>query len=633
MQITKKAKALKGENFMSKLNIKNKRMFRNVMMLLIIAVLSVGVFFTFSGLTQSTPGQAPEQDGQMQMQMSGNSQNSSTPPEKPSDDNNASAPQGDNSNSNDSSNNESSNNNSSDDGNSNASSNSNQQPTPPSNDSSNSGANGQTPNGQMPQNSNQSDTQFNYNYIILAVLILLICAVLIYLIMSGFNKKSVKTTFKSIDKIIIYVLVLIVATSGMTFGGIYASKHFLSNNAPNSMQAQNENVDASGKTEVDGQELTLGDEYEATEADESAILVSNGGNATIDGAKITKSSGDSSNTESSEFYGVNSGVLVQKNSTATIKNATISTSAKGSNAVFSTGENSKIYISDSTITTTGESSSRGLDATYGGYIEADNVKITTQGGSCASLATDRGEGTVKATNSTLETNGKGSPVIYSTGDITLSNSTGTANGSQMVVIEGKNNATVTSSKLTATGNGNRGDTDVCGVMIYQSMSGDAGEGTGTFTAKNSTLSISKSSKYYKSAPMFFITNTDAIINLNNTKLSFGSGVLLNAKATSEWGNSGSNGGNVTLNAENQTLDGDIEADEISTVSISLKSSSYTGSINNSNSAKEISLTLDKSSKIKLTADTYVTSLDDKDTSYSNIDFNGYKLYVNSKAIN
>lgn len=38
-------------------------------------------------------------------------------------------------------------------------------------------------------------------------------------------------------------------------------------------------------------------------------------------------------------------------------------------------------------------------------------------------------------------------------------------------------------------------------------------------------------------------------------------------------------------------------------------------------------------KIKLTGDSYVTSLEDDDTTYSNIDFNGYKLYVNGVAIN
>lgn len=94
--------------------------------------------------------------------------------------------------------------------------------------------------------------------------------------------------------------------------------------------------------------------------------MSNSVNATITSATVNKSDGDSSNTENSEFYGVNSGILVQENSTATIKDTKITTSAKGSNAVFSTGENSKIYISDSTITITGESSSRGLDATYKG---------------------------------------------------------------------------------------------------------------------------------------------------------------------------------------------------------------------------------------------------------------------------
>lgn len=63
------------------------------------------------------------------------------------------------------------------------------------------------------------------------------------------------------------------------------------------------------------------------------------------------------------------------------------------------------------------------------------------------------------------------------------------------------------------------------------------------------------------------------------------------------------------------------------------SSSYEGAINSDNSAKEINLTLDKSSTIKLTKDSYVTSLENEDTENSNIDFNGYKLYVNGKAIN
>lgn len=60
---------------------------------------------------------------------------------------------------------------------------------------------------------------------------------------------------------------------------------------------------------------------------------------------------------------------------------------------------------------------------------------------------------------------------------------------------------------------------------------------------------------------------------------------------------------------------------------------FTGKINLENSAKSIKLVIDKTSKIKLTSDSYVSSLEDEDSSYDNIDFNGYKLYVNGTAIN
>ena len=54
--------------------------------------------------------------------------------------------------------------------------------------------------------------------------------------------------------------------------------------------------------------------------------------------------------------------------------------------------------------------------------------------------------------------------------------------------------------------------------------------------------------------------------------------------------------------------------------------------NENNEAKEIKLVLDKNSKIKLTGDSYISELEDTDTSYSNIDLNGYKLYVGGKEL-
>lgn len=100
-----------------------------------------------------------------------------------------------------------------------------------------------------------------------------------------------------------------------------------------------------------------------------------------------------------------------------------------------------------------------------------------------------------------------------------------------------------------------------------------------------------------------------------------------------WGSNGSNGGNVTLTLTNQKLNGNIDVDSISTLDMTLSNNSYyEGAININNTAQEITLKIDKNSKIKLTADTYVTSLEDEDTTYANIDFNGYKLYVNNKLV-
>lgn len=78
--------------------------------------------------------------------------------------------------------------------------------------------------------------------------------------------------------------------------------------------------------------------------------------------------------------------------------------------------------------------------------------------------------------------------------------------------------------------------------------------------------------------------------MGNNKLSYGSGILLKVEGTSEWGNSGSNGGNVTLNANNQELIGNIECDDISTVVLNLTNGSYLESaINASNTGKSVEL--------------------------------------------
>ena len=397
------------------------------------------------------------------------------------------------------------------------------------------------------------------------------------------------------------------------------------------LQSSRNSYDYSSYSCTSINENLSGKTLSSTTSDQSVVYITQSG-INIINSNLNKASGDSSNTENSEFYGVNAAVLVNGGG-LTMTDGTITTSAKGANAICATN-NGKVTISGTTITSTGSGSARGLHATYGGKIEANKVNISTKGGSCATLATDRGEGTVTCTECTLSTAGAGSPLIYSTGDITISKTTGTATGAQAVVIEGKNTATIKeSSNLKCNAMSNRKTVDQCGVMLYQSMSGDAASGTSTFNCDKSTIEIQSSSSVYSSAPMFFITNTQAKINLEECTFKYGSGVFLKAAGTSEWGSSGSNGGVVTLTLTNQDIEGDIIVDSISSLTINLVGSSIKGKINEANTAAKLAINLDSDSKITLTGNSYYTSIVNEKTDGTNLINGTYKwTYTEEKEV-
>ena len=327
------------------------------------------------------------------------------------------------------------------------------------------------------------------------------------------------------------------------------------------------NIELSGVYTVDGkEEMSDGETYASTNADENAVLVKNGGALELTNT-VLKKSGDSSSADESNFYAVNAVLAASEGSTATMSDITLTSDAEGSNAIFATGEDSKITVNNVKIHTKGNSS-RGLDATYGGGVIATNVDITTEGAHCAPIATDRGEGTITVDSGTLSAAGDGSPCVYSTGNITVKGVTGTAAGSQAAVVEGRNSITLEKCDLTGAGEN--------GVMLYQSTSGDAAEGTAKFSASDSKLSSTSS------GPMFYITNTDAEATLENTELTYNSDILVRASGnnTNNWGREGSNGGNFKLNGINQRLIGDVACDEISTVEVSLtKGSILKGTVN------------------------------------------------------
>jgi hypothetical protein len=358
-----------------------------------------------------------------------------------------------------------------------------------------------------------------------------------------------------------------------------------------------------------------GETITASEDDQSAIIVSNGANLTLKDMTIS-TSGNTSSMDNASFYGLNAAILAQAGSTIYISDTEIETTGTGANGVFACGSGAYIDLKNVTINCIA-SGAHGVDATVAGVLTMTNVDITTAGdGAAAAIATDRGGGTITATGGTVVTTGTKSPAIYSTGNITVSDAEMQCTNSEAVVIEGANSVTVNNCIMSTTKN--------YGAFIYQSMSGDAEVGTANFTMNGGSLTAGE-------GPMFYSTNTIGVINLNNATLNFASGILLQENAD-QWGTSGSNGSDITLIADTQMLEGDIVLDNISTADITLKNNStLEGAINTGNTAQSVSLTLDASSTWTLTANSYLTSLNDADTTLSNINTNGYTVYYGSKS--
>ena len=372
-----------------------------------------------------------------------------------------------------------------------------------------------------------------------------------------------------------------------------------------------------GAFEANGESAsTTGTPIEAADADVNAVLAQNAGVAEVTNCVISKSGSDT-NGDSCNFYGVNSIALaVNEGSAVYLDGCTLSADGEGSNGIFAT-DSATAYANGCTIVTAA-GNSRGLHATYGGTNEAAGMDITTQGDHCAAVATDRGGGSISVASSKFATAGSGSPLLYSTGNIQVCDVTGTASGSQIAGMEGLNTILVKDSQLTSENVGLTGSDPVAnGVIIYQSTSGDAEATTGeaaTFQAVDSTLTSA-----IDSGAMFYFTNTEASVVLQNTQLDFDSAAAQLAYVAgndaNNWGQAGSNGAQVTFTGRSQVLAGNVTADTISSMSLFLlDGTTWTGAASieanaaGSTSDAPMSVSVDATSTWVVTADSEVSAL-------------------------
>ena len=338
---------------------------------------------------------------------------------------------------------------------------------------------------------------------------------------------------------------------------------------------QSQGVDSYTAANEYTEDTTVSNEtIESTGTDENAALISSGANVTLDNDTITRTSADSQGGDNSSFYGVGAAVLAT-DGTAYVKDGSVTTDAAGGAGLFAYGDGT-VYASGTTVETT-QDTSGGVHVAGGGTLYGWDLDVETNGESSAAIRSDRGGGTMVIDGGNYVSNGVGSPAIYSTADIAVSNATLTANGSEAICIEGLNSIHLYDCDLT----GNMSDLDqndnTWTVILYQSMSGDSEVGNSTFQMDGGSLTS-------ENGGVFYTTNTESTITLNNVDINYNDDNEFFLQCTGNtnqrgWGQSGVNGADCHFTGISQDMQGDVIWDSISDLDFYLtEGSSLTGAV-------------------------------------------------------
>lgn len=259
----------------------------------------------------------------------------------------------------------------------------------------------------------------------------------------------------------------------------------------------------------------------------------------------------------------------------------------GKNAAVLSTNSAKIIISDSRILTNGKHA-YALFAYGDSTIDVSDTTINVKGKDSGALVVANG-GTMVATGATVETSEKTSYLVrYNKGggDVTI------AGGKYTSVLDGvmiENNGTLTMTDVTV-----------------DTPKGD------TIVVRDAEVKIN-----LKRVAFTYGDETNAVKKGNNDKHDF-----MDIEA-----------GKVTLISRKNPIFGNIVADKKSEIDMRfLERTSFEGTINKNNSAKNIKVKLDKKSRIVLMGDSYISSLINDVKDNSNIFANGHKLFVGGKEV-
>lgn len=483
-------------------------------------------------------------------------------------------------------------------------------------------------------NTEKEEETNKYNTSELSIIIsssIIFTLVIFYLIITKFGKYSLNSQINTTKELIYTCTLLVLACSIIPTSFVIATdKKIL-----NSYDTKSITEKSMAVIEVTKNENVSNLREISKEDNKSVIQVSNKAKYNATNLELTKESGKSTDFDSSTLYGLNSTFIAKEGSEIFLEDSKLSSSISYSSAFFATGLETTATLNNVELSTDKDNSSA-LNASSEAKIDISNSEIKTKGNNSDAIKTLDANSLININDSTIITEGQNSTLLYSKGKIEALNIKGTSN-SYLAIIEDRNSLELTNANLITNGQDKTINEYLGAFLIYSQESASASNNytSAKLDIIDSIIEINKDSSWYDKTPLFYLTNTEANINITNTTLNYGSDILLKAVANSEYGDIGDNAASVTLTATDQELTGEIIVDSNSKVRLNLNNSTYEGKINVDNLSANVDVTFDYDSRWELTGDSYINILQITKTDYLRknvrkyIRSNGYNVYYNS----
>lgn len=292
--------------------------------------------------------------------------------------------------------------------------------------------------------------------------------------------------------------------------------------------------------------------YATSDPDTSGVAAYAEARVTLTEPRVVVSGG-STDLAMSLLWGTGSGLLASQGARLTVLGGSVRTLGLGAAAVFARDQ-TEVLLNDLSLTTLQDSS--------WGIAVAE-----------ASVTMNRG---------TLQTTGAGSSGLWAGGRLVLNGTAVTALGAEAAVLVGGGEVLLKDAVVLGSRNGG---------VLFSPVYRDGTSGTSTLTVQGGSLTALE-------GPLFASFRGRSVINLKQTALFQRSGLLAQSTEST-----------MVLGADAQMLQGDLKADALGTILVTLRNgSTWEGAANPDKAAKEVSITLEGGCLWKVTADSWISTL-------------------------